>query len=150
MLLNLIPMSFGFRDCVCELTPGLLLAVAMGLFYLKTNFLSGSISFALYTGLALVGNCYFRSAREQGDMSSYVQVNLVMQAVCWGAQILGHKVLEGRAPALTDDILAVFRAPFFVLIEVLFMMGWEPLVRDELDFEVAKNVKAFQESKKYR
>lgn len=45
-------------------------------------------------------------------------------------QILSHKLLEGRAPALLDNLFqAVVLAPYFVLLEVLFFLGFKPDLR---------------------
>jgi uncharacterized membrane protein YGL010W len=42
-----------------------------------------------------------------------------VQVGCWLAQFLGHGLLEGRSPALLDNLLqAFFMAPVFVLLEV--------------------------------
>ena len=70
----------------------------------------------------------------------------------WIAQFIGHGVFEGRKPALMDNLLqgktsrdwhktwyglewlisnvnktdSVFSAPLFVVLEVLFMIGYNP------------------------
>jgi len=62
-----------------------------------------------------------------------------VQAVSWVSQFIGHGVFEGRAPALLDNIAqALFLAPLFVWIEVLFMMGWNQELRHRLEGKVAK------------
>ncbi|KAK9473504.1 uncharacterized protein V1510DRAFT_414215 [Dipodascopsis tothii] len=45
----------------------------------------------------------------------------------WILQFYGHGVHEKRAPALLDNLFqAVFLAPLFVTLEVLFMLGLRP------------------------
>lgn len=61
----------------------------------------------------------------------------------WLAQFVGHGVYEGRAPALLDNLVqALFLAPFFVWIEILFFFGYRPELKARLDekvrIEVAK------------
>jgi uncharacterized membrane protein YGL010W len=41
----------------------------------------------------------------------------------WIVQLVGHAI-EGRRPALADNILQVFNAPLFLTIEVLALLGF--------------------------
>lgn len=41
----------------------------------------------------------------------------------WIIQIVGH-VLEGKRPALADNILQIFNAPVFLTVEALALMGF--------------------------
>jgi uncharacterized membrane protein YGL010W len=40
----------------------------------------------------------------------------------WIIQLVGHAI-EGRRPALADNLLQVFNAPLFLTAEVLFLLG---------------------------
>jgi uncharacterized membrane protein YGL010W len=40
----------------------------------------------------------------------------------WAFQLLGHAI-EGRRPALADNLLQIFNAPLFLTAEVLFLLG---------------------------
>src|SRR5438067_12142332 len=40
----------------------------------------------------------------------------------WIVQLVGHAI-EGRRPALADNLLQVFNAPLFLTAEVLFLLG---------------------------
>jgi uncharacterized membrane protein YGL010W len=40
----------------------------------------------------------------------------------WIIQLIGHAI-EGRRPALADNLLQVFNAPLFLTAEVLFLLG---------------------------
>jgi uncharacterized membrane protein YGL010W len=40
----------------------------------------------------------------------------------WVVQLLGHAI-EGRRPALTDNLLQIFNAPLFLTVEVLWSLG---------------------------
>lgn len=68
-----------------------------------------------------------------------------VHVVAWIAQFIGHGKFEGRAPALLDNLFqAVFLAPLFVWLEVLFSMGY----REELKVRVEKGVQ--EDIAKYR
>src|SRR5262249_8178246 len=41
----------------------------------------------------------------------------------WAIQLLGHAV-EGKRPALTDNVLQIFNAPLFLAVEVLAAVGF--------------------------
>jgi uncharacterized membrane protein YGL010W len=47
----------------------------------------------------------------------------------WVFQLLGHAV-EGRRPALADNLLQVFNAPLFLTVEVLFLFGLRQDLRE--------------------
>jgi len=60
----------------------------------------------------------------------WVQRAIIVHAVAWIAQFIGHGVFEGRAPALLDNIVgALVMAPFFVHLEVLFFLGYKPTLK---------------------
>lgn len=44
--------------------------------------------------------------------------------VGWAIQFLGH-YFEGRKPALFDNILQVFNAPLFLVVELYFLLGFK-------------------------
>jgi uncharacterized membrane protein YGL010W len=46
----------------------------------------------------------------------------------WAFQLLGHAI-EGRRPALTDNLLQVFNAPLFLTAEVLVGLGYRSDLR---------------------
>lgn len=66
----------------------------------------------------------------------------------WIAQFIGHGKYEGRAPALLDNIVqAVFLAPLFVWIELLFMFGYRPELKNRLDKAVEIEINKWKQSK---
>ena len=46
----------------------------------------------------------------------------------WVVQLLGHG-LEGRRPALVDNLLQIFNAPLFLTVEVLLLLGFRQDLR---------------------
>ncbi|KAG1907491.1 uncharacterized protein F5891DRAFT_374127 [Suillus fuscotomentosus] len=72
---------------------------------------------------------------------------IIVQVISWIAQFLGHGLAEGRAPALLDNIVgALVLAPFFVHLELMFMLGYRPALHKQLQndigIEIAKMRKA--------
>ncbi|KAG1874729.1 hypothetical protein DFJ58DRAFT_650948 [Suillus subalutaceus] len=72
---------------------------------------------------------------------------IIVQIISWIAQFLGHGLAEGRAPALLDNIVgALVLAPFFVHLELMFMIGYRPALHKQLQndigVEIAKMRKA--------
>ncbi len=53
--------------------------------------------------------------------------------VGWLVQLLGH-YFEGRKPALTDNLMQVFNAPLFLVVEIFFVLG----LKADLKAEVQK------------
>jgi len=68
--------------------------------------------------------------------------------VSWLAQFVGHGKFEGRAPALLDNLFqAIFLAPFFVWLEVLFALGYRPDLKSRLDKAVENEVSKYRAEK---
>ncbi|OLY83149.1 putative endoplasmic reticulum membrane protein [Smittium mucronatum] len=67
----------------------------------------------------------------------------------WVVQVAGHYVFEKRAPALLDNLLQAFAmAPFFVFLELLFMLGYRPELQKEVHAQVTQRVQAFRAKQK--
>ena len=72
---------------------------------------------------------------------------IVVHVASWLLQFVGHGVFEGRAPALLDNLVqALFLAPFFVWLEILFSLGYRPELKTRLDKAVQKDIKQFKKS----
>lgn len=81
-----------------------------------------------------------------GAKANYIAVGV--HIVSWIAQFIGHGVYEGRAPALMDNLVqALFLAPFFVWLEVLFYLGYRPELKTRLDAAIQKEIAGFRASK---
>jgi len=77
-----------------------------------------------------------------------VKLALVLHVVAWVAQFYGHGVHEGRAPALLDNIVgALFLAPFFVHLEMLFEIGYFPKLHKAVQNAVGVEVAKFRREK---
>lgn len=79
-----------------------------------------------------------------GMSANYIAIGV--HVLAWVAQFIGHGVFEGRAPALMDNLVqALFQAPFFVWLEVLFMFGYRPELKSRLDTAIQKDIAKFRE-----
>ncbi|KAJ3014207.1 hypothetical protein HKX48_005297 [Thoreauomyces humboldtii] len=68
--------------------------------------------------------------------------------VSWIFQFLSHGLIEKRAPALLDNLVqALVLAPFFVWIEFLFVLGYRPQLRVDLQQSVDKAIAEWKASK---
>lgn len=66
----------------------------------------------------------------------------------WIAQFIGHGKFEGRAPALMDNLVqAIFLAPLFVWLEVLFFFGYRPELRERVQEGVDKEIAKYRASR---
>ena len=85
-----------------------------------------------------------------GMKANYIAIGV--HIFSWLAQFVGHGVFEGRAPALLDNLVqAIFLAPLFVWLEILFAFGYRPELKARLDESVEKELtrlKAEKEAKK--
>ena len=69
------------------------------------------------------------------------------QLASWAPQIAAHRFIEGRSPALFDNLAQAFLlAPFFVFLEVLFFLGYRPQLKKDIDGESQKNIDAWKRS----
>lgn len=81
-----------------------------------------------------------------GSSANYWALGIFLSS--WIAQFIGHGVFEGRAPALLDNLVqALFLAPFFVWMEILFSLGYRPELKSRVDSAVEKEVAKYRKSK---
>ncbi|CAL9102497.1 unnamed protein product [Musa textilis] len=121
-------------------------ALVYAVFYLFMDKKAGSLA------AVLCFLCWFGShvlAARLGFSLAW-KVVLAAQLFCWSFQFIGHGMFEKRAPALLDNLSQAFlMAPFFVLLEALSLLGYEPYpgfhasVRSKIDADR----KAWQASK---
>ena len=63
-------------------------------------------------------------------------------------QFIGHGVFEGRAPALLDSWQQAFiTAPLFVVLEVLFFLGYRKQFYQDCMAEVKMEINKFRAEK---
>jgi len=81
-----------------------------------------------------------------GMKANYIAIGV--HILSWIVQFIGHGVFEGRAPALLDNLVqAIFLAPFFVWLEILFALGYRPELKSRLDQAIKAEVAKFKSQK---
>lgn len=97
--------------------------------------------------LLLGGTAYANHlTKAYGMTANYWALGL--QIAGWVFQVVGHGVFEGRAPALLDNLVqALFLAPFFVWMEILFFFGYRPELKLRLDNAVHQELEKYRKSK---
>lgn len=72
--------------------------------------------------------------------SNFILVCFLIQVVAWGVQFIGHGVFERKRPALLDNLLQVFIAPIFVMLEYLFLLGFCKDLQQEIKKKILARV----------
>ena len=103
---------------------------------------------AMLAPLLLGGTAYANHLTSTyGMKANYIAIGV--HIVSWLVQFIGHGVYEGRAPALLDNLVqAIFLAPFFVWLEILFAFGYRPELKARLDTSIKAEVAKFKAENK--
>ncbi|KAL9433554.1 hypothetical protein AB3S75_028398 [Citrus x aurantiifolia] len=108
----------------------------------KAGSLAALLCFACWVGASLLSN--------RLGFSLAWKVAVAAQLICWTGQFLGHGIFEKRAPALLDNLIqALLMAPFFVLLEVLQVFGYEPYpgFHANVEAKIGAEIKEWQDKK---
>lgn len=85
------------------------------------------------------------TATAFADRADASKIAGILFVSSWIAQFAGHGVAEKRAPALLDNLLgALVLAPFFVHLEVLFGLGYNPSLHKQVQNGVGKEIARFR------
>ncbi|KAI5296189.1 hypothetical protein KEM52_005259 [Ascosphaera acerosa] len=119
-------------------------AILYSILYAVMEPVAGSVLGVIVMGLAAIAH----SLTDTLGGALATKVCVVVHVVCWIAQFIGHGVYEGRAPALLDNLVqALFLAPIFVWLEVLFMCGYRPALKARVDRVIAKELSKLRKGK---
>lgn len=127
------------------LTPnlGTFAALTWGALYVLLEPVAGTAFALICLGAAAFTN-YLRLQNPVGTTQAAAGIH----AICWVLQFIGHGKFEGRAPALLDSFFqAIFLAPLFVWLEVLFAIGYRPDLKSRVDKAVAAEIAKFRAQK---
>eukprot|EP00331_Platyophrya_macrostoma_P004207 CAMPEP_0176419924 /NCGR_PEP_ID=MMETSP0127-20121128/8323_1 /TAXON_ID=938130 /ORGANISM="Platyophrya macrostoma, Strain WH" /LENGTH=130 /DNA_ID=CAMNT_0017800467 /DNA_START=224 /DNA_END=616 /DNA_ORIENTATION=+ len=125
----------------------MVLVLVVACVYMYVDFFSGLVSSTLYLSMAILTNHWYYKFHGTPFYNTYFNIMVALHIVGWLAQFVGHGVFEGRAPALLDNLLQVFVAPDFVVIEVMFMLGYKPEVQREAHKMIDRNIADYRASK---
>lgn len=127
---------------------GTVAALAYAAFYTLLDPTLGSLTVPLLVGgLYYLSKGYQLAASPESSItqSEFHNVALTAHIIAWLAQFYGHGVHEKRAPALTDNLLqALVLAPFFVVFEVAFALGFRRELKKTMDNKAGKAVRDFK------
>lgn len=106
-----------------------LLTVGYAIYYLILSVPIGLLA----TGLLMLMNLAIDSHWVQFSFSQ----ELAMFTIGWVCQFIGHGVFEKRRPALLDNLVqSLVLAPYFILFELLFKLGFMPELRQQLEEDI--------------
>ncbi|TPX07017.1 uncharacterized protein E0L32_011085 [Thyridium curvatum] len=141
---TLIPMPSWLTIPYLPLNGGTLAALVWGGLYVLLEPVAGTALALLCLGGAAGGNY----ALEQYDAAFVTKIAIGVHVVCWILQFIGHGKFEGRAPALLDNLFqAIFLAPLFVWLELLFMLGYRPELQARVEKDVQQEIAKYRQSK---
>eukprot|EP00347_Sterkiella_histriomuscorum_P023261 403335330 len=123
-----------------------LLPLIMLPIYLYVDVFTGFITTLVFIPAHLL-SLYLYSQDQQIFQGYHFKFMLAFHILSWITQIIGHAKFEKRAPALTDNVLLIFVAPFFFVFELLYRLGYKKdrirglnkLIAKEIDFYRKQN-----------
>ena len=122
---------------------GLVVCLSYGILYILLEPVAGGI----LAGILLASTAYANHLTSTyGATANYWAAGI--HVIGWIAQFIGHGIFEGRAPALLDNLFqAIFLAPLFVWLELLFSLGYREELKSRLEKGVQQDIHKFKESK---
>lgn len=125
------------------LTAGTVIAWTYGIYYIALDWQLGLPSFAFLASFAYGIRTLYLGLEPSGTVtpSGFFSIALSIHIACWLAQFYGHAFHEKRAPALMDNLLqAVVLAPFFVVFELAFFLGYKQDTKKVMNNKAGKAV----------
>ncbi|KAG8421662.1 hypothetical protein J3458_003521 [Metarhizium acridum] len=124
------------------------LGTIAALMYTALYLLLEPVAGFVLAGFCLAGTAYSNYLKAENPATTF-QIALGCHLVAWIVQFVGHGAYEGRAPALLDNLLqAIFLAPLFVWLEVLFKLGYRPELQARVDKRVQQEIAKFKAASK--
>jgi len=122
---------------------GTIAAIVYSGLYIALEPVAGAAVTPLLLGGAALAN---KLTAKYGARATKYSVGI--HVVSWLMQFVGHGKFEGRAPALLDNLFqALFLAPLFVWLEVLFKLGYRPELKARLELRVREELKRLAAAK---
>lgn len=120
------------------------LILGYGVYYIVLDVLAGA-SWSICIGLPM----WWSSEAFRDVVPSAWAWALGIHILGWVMQIYpGHMLAEKRRPALMDSFFqSLVLAPLFVWFELLFLIGFRPTLRNEVESLVTANIEAYTSAK---
>ena len=90
---------------------------------------------------------FYHDSINRDYSTKYIIFVVITHILAWALQFYGHFVYEKRAPALMDNILLTFNAPFFVTAELLNLFGWKKEEFVSINNEIERRIEVFKDKK---
>ena len=85
---------------------------------------------------------------NNGQVRITVRQAWTVFVVSWIFQFIGHGFFEKRKPALLDNLVqSLVLAPYFILFELLFLLGLLPELRKSLQDRTDRELRRLREQK---
>lgn len=141
---TLIPLPHWLSVSLLPLNAGTIAAVLWGGYYVLLEPVAGTALAGICLGVAATGNYLMQNY----DARTVIIYSLGVHIVSWILQFIGHGTFEGRRPALLDNLVqAIFLAPLFVWLELLFAFGYRPELQARVDVAVRKELTKLRDEK---
>lgn len=126
-----------------DLNLGTIAALSYASLYVLLEPVAGFVLAAFCVGSAALTNRF----RIEAPQTTF-RIALLVHLLSWIAQFIGHGVYERRAPALLDNLIqAIFLAPMFVWLELLFKLGYRQELRTRVEKKVQLELQKFNANK---
>jgi uncharacterized membrane protein YGL010W len=113
------------------LTPAWILFAVAAAWYLSRGSAVLGIAVTAVVGALL----WLGQQAAGGSVPIWLGWGLGCFAIGWVIQFVGHWY-EGRKPDFVDDLVGLLVGPMFVTAEVMFMLGWNKPLQDEIEQRV--------------
>lgn len=127
------PIAFIAPWIDIKLDAALILITVLSFYYILLDLFVGLTLLIQLWGFVFLANFLYAHT----STTSYILVILACQIIGWGTQFFGHWI-EGRRPALVDNLFQIFNAPYFVMIEAFFYFGYKPELYNKIKKELEK------------
>jgi uncharacterized membrane protein YGL010W len=108
------------------ISPALVIAAVLTLYYLKLD-----LRYGLVMGVLLTLSLVVAGDVADGDQASWLGWGVGLFVVGWIIQFVGHHY-EGRKPAFLDDVMGLAIGPLFVVAEAGFLLGFRKEVEAQI------------------
>eukprot|EP00344_Euplotes_crassus_P002473 CAMPEP_0196995072 /NCGR_PEP_ID=MMETSP1380-20130617/1260_1 /TAXON_ID=5936 /ORGANISM="Euplotes crassus, Strain CT5" /LENGTH=156 /DNA_ID=CAMNT_0042410639 /DNA_START=102 /DNA_END=572 /DNA_ORIENTATION=- len=129
-----------------KLDLGLVMCLLLPILYISQEVVTGCVTTAMLHVLYYFSLQSFKANQDVNDYFygvPYFWFLLYLQAFSWIMQFIGHGVFEKRAPALLSNLFSALVAPDFVVIEILYMFGYNKKAIDEAQVEIDADISAY-------
>ena len=146
-LLQFLNYRFLFVGTYFEVNIASLFFYFISILYLNVNLYVAVLTIFWNFSFFLLGKIIYIQSLKKNYSNEYFQVMLTIHIFSWIFQFIGHGIFEKRAPALFDNILLIFNAPFFVTAEILKDYGWKKKEFKIIDEIIKKKIEIFKKQK---